>query len=206
MRIVALALALSSLVTIAGPARTQDFAGAPLPLKVWLRREAAPFAITRYTAMISQANNKFAFLVPEQFYTRGDPSSGTFTLANAEGNSSITFSVLPAESSDGTGISEDALRERALSESPNGKIIEEFQGFAGGGQGPGFDLQWKASDKVTECKRVVFAFTKAGILEFTMTTSSDNFEKAKSALKGACMSLRFSTDGVLKIPPLPSDS
>jgi hypothetical protein len=206
MRAAAIAIALGSLVTLAGPVQAQDFAGAPLPLKVWLRREATPLAITRYTAMISQANNKFAFLVPEQFFMRGDPSSGTFTLANAEGNSSVTFSVLPAESSDGTGLTDDALRDRALSECPNGKIIEEFQGFAAGGQGPGFDLQWKVSDKVTECKRVVFVFTSAGILEFTATTSSDNFEKAKSVLKGASMSLRFCTDGVLKVPPLPTDS
>jgi hypothetical protein len=205
MRLAALALALS-LTTFASPASCQDADSAPLPLKVWLRREAAPFVFTRYTAMISQSKNKFAFLVPEQFFTRGDPASGTLTFANAEGNCSMTFSVLPNDTSDGTGVSEDALRERALRECPNGKIVEEFQGSAAGGHGPGFDLQWKVSDKVTECRRVVFVFTKAGILEFTMTTSSDNFDKDKSVLKGALMSFCLSTDGVLKVPPLPSES
>lgn len=206
MRLAALALALGSLTTFAGPAQAQDAESAPLPLQVWLRREAAPFVITRYTAMISQSKNKFAFLVPEKFYMRGDPASGTFTLANAEGNCSMTFSVIPNDSSDGTGISNDDLRERALRQCPKGKIVEEFQGSAAGGQGPGFDLQWKVSDKVTECRRVVFIFTKAGILEFTATASSDNFEKAKSVLKGTFMSFRLSTDGVLKVPPLPTES
>ena len=206
MRLAAIALAIGSLATFAGPAPAQDYSSAPLPLQVWLRREAAPFVITRYTAMISQSKNKYAFLVPEAFYMRGDPASGTLTLANAEGNCSMTFSIIPNDTSDGTGMTDDALRERALRECPSGKIVEEFQGFAGGGQGPGFDLQWKASDKLTECKRIIFVFTRAGLLEFTVKTSSTNFEKAKSSLKGAVSSLQFSTDGVLKVPPLPTES
>lgn len=206
MRLTAIAIALASLTTFAAPAPAQDAGSAPLPLQVWLRREAAPFVITRYTAMISQARNKYAFRVPEEFCMRGDPTSGTFTLANAEGNCSITFSVLPMDSSDGTGITDDALRDRALRECPNGKITEEFQDLAAGGQGTGFDLQWKASDKITECKRVMFVFTRAGLLEFTAKASSTDFEKAKSSLKSAVGTLRFSTDGVLKVPPLPGVS
>ena len=205
MRLTALAIALGSFATLAGPAPAQDSASAPLPLKVWLRREAAPVAITRYTAMITQEKNKFAFLVPEQFYLRGDPASGTFILVNAEGNCSMTFSVLPADSSDGTGISDDALRERALRECPNGKIIEEFQKSALGSHGPGFDLQWKASEKVTECKRVMFIFTSFGILEFTATTSLKNFDQVKSFLNETILTFRFSTNGILKVPALPAD-
>lgn len=205
MRHAAIAIILCSLATLAGLAPAQDSASAPLPLKVSLRREAAPFEIPRYTAMISQAKNRFAFLVPEKFYLHGDPASGTFTLGNAEGNCSLTFSVLPNNSSDGTGISDDALRERALRECPNGKMVQEFQNLAMGGRELGFDFQWKASEKVTECKRVVFIFTSAGVLEFTLTTSLNNFDKAKSALNEAVLTFRFSTDGVLKVPPLPAD-
>jgi hypothetical protein len=206
MRHLAIAIALCSLGALTNPAQAQNSGGTPSPLKVWLRREAAPFVEPRYTAMINAGKNKFAFLVPDGFYLRGDPGSGTLTLANAGGNCSLTFTVLPSGSSHDSDLDADAFREWVLRDYSSGKIAQEFSVSAGGGSGPGFDLQWQASGTIQECKRVIFISSKAGVLKFTATTSSNNFQSVKSVLRNLLLTFRISTDGELKVPPLPSDS
>jgi hypothetical protein len=203
---IAIIIALSSFTALTGSAQAQDAAIAPLPLQVWLRREAAPFVEPRYTAMITAGKDKFAFLVPDGYFVRGDPSSGTFTLANAEGNSSITFAVLPPLSSDAPPFGPDTCRNWVLRDYMGGKIIKEFSTSAAGGKGPGFDIQWKTSSGFIQCKRVLFVSSSAGILKFTATSNSNHFDSANSVLNSIVLSLRFSTDGVLKVPPVPADS
>jgi hypothetical protein len=206
MRKYALAIALCSLGVLNNPAQAQDSAGTPSPLQVWLRREAAPFVDPRYTAMVTAGKNKFAFLVPDGFYMRGDPASGTLTLANAEGNCSLTICVLSPGSSDTSDLSADVCREWVLHDYSSGKIVEEFSASTAGGKGPGFDLQWKTSGAVVECKRVLYLSSSAGVLKITATTSSSHFDSLKSVLGRLLMTFRFGADGVLKVPPLPTES
>jgi hypothetical protein len=206
MRLFAIATILCTLGTLPDQARAQDGVGQPIPLQAWLRKEAAPFAAPHYTAIITAGKEKFGFLVPEEFFVRGDPTSGTFTLATAGGSSSITFSVLPTDSSSTADLSTDAFRDRVLRDYPNGKIVQEFPATALGGSGSGFDIQWKMSATIVECKRIIFVPTKAGVLMFTTTTSSTHFASVKSVLNSMLLSFQFSTNGVLKIPPLPADS
>jgi hypothetical protein len=190
-------------------ARAGETAGASLPLQATLRKEDAPFADPRYTAFItvlSRANKKFAFLVPQGFSLRGDPASGTMTLANWQGNSSITFAILDSDSSDTSALSADDYRELVLREYPTAVIVKEFNRYAARGSGPAFDLQWKASGSIVECKRVMFISTPAGVLEFTATTSQKNFDELNKSLDSMLQTFRLSTDGVLKVPPLPSSS
>jgi len=203
MRLSAVAIVFCSLVGLTAPALAQDSATAPTPLQVWLRREAAEFAEPRYTAMITAGKDKFAFLVPIGYYLRGDPTSGTLTLANAGGNSSITFAVLPPLSSDAAPFSADTCREWALRDYPGGKITQEFSAVASAGRGPGFDVQLKASGGFVQCKRVVYISSSNGVLKFTATASSNHFDSVKSVLTGLMQTFRYSADGVLKVPPLP---
>jgi hypothetical protein len=206
MRHLAIAIALSSFEVLSGSAQAQGNAGTPLPLQVSMRREAAPFVEPRYTAMISAGKQKFGFLVPDGFFLRGDPASGTFTLANAEGNSSIAFSMLPPVSSDAPPFSADVCRDWVLRDYVGGKITEEFSASAAGSRGPGFDLQWKTSGGFVQCKRTLFVSTNAGILKFTATSNLNHFDSAKSVLTRMLLTFCLSTDGVLKIPPVPADS
>jgi hypothetical protein len=206
MRHLAIAIALCMLGVLTTPAQAQDSAAAPSPLQVWLRREAAPFVDPRYTAMVTAGKNKFAFLVPGGFYLRGDPTSGTITLANAEGNSSITFSILSPVSSETSDLSADVCREWVLRDYSSGKITQEFVASAAGGKGPGFDLQWNTPGAIVECKRVLFISSSAGVLKFTATTTSNHFESVKSILGKMLLTFRFSPDGVLKVPALPTES
>ncbi len=206
MRLLAFAIVFGSLCELTAPVQAQDSAPTPVPLQAWLRREAAPFVEPRYTAMITAGKSKFAFLVPGGYYLRGDPSSGTFTLANAEGNSSITFTVLPPLSYDGPPFSADLCRAWVQRDYSTGKIDQEFTASAANGRGPGFDLQLKAPGGFVQCKRVLYVSTSAGILKFTATGSLKQFGSLKSVLGGMLMSFNFSADGVLKVPPLPTES
>jgi hypothetical protein len=209
MRLFALAIVLCSLVGLTAPAQTQDNtasanATALMPLQVWLRREAAEFVEPRYTAMVTAGKSKICFLVPIGYYLRGDPSSGTLTLANAEGNSSITFAILPPLSSDAPPFSADTCRDWVLRDYPGGKITQEFPAVASAGKGPGFDVQWKASGGFVQCKRVLYISSNTGLLKFTATASLNHFDSAKSVLTGLIQTFRYSADGVLKVPPLPN--
>ncbi len=206
MRLSAFAIGLISLCGLTAPSQAQDVTTAPLPLQVWLRREAAPFVEPRYTAMITAGKDKFAFLVPDGFFLRGDPSSGTFTLANAEGNSSISFTMLPPPSFDAPPFSADACRDWVLRDYAGGKIIKEFSASAAGGRGPGFDIQWKTSGGFVQCKRVLFVSNGAGILKFTATSNLDHFDSVKSVLTRMLLTFQLGADGVLKVRPVPADS
>jgi hypothetical protein len=206
MRLIAIAITIGSLCGLTGPVQAQDSAGTPLPLQVWMRREAAPFAEPRYTAMITAGKEKFGFLVPDGYFLRGDPASGTFTLANAEGNCSITFAILPPVSYDAPAFSADTCRGWVLRDYSGGKITQEFAASTAAGKGPGFDLQWKTSGGFVQCKRAMFVSTSTGILKFTATSSLNQFDSVKSVLTRMLLTFRLSTDGVLKIPPVPTDS
>ncbi len=206
MRRFAIAAALCSVGMLTGTARAQEAAGTPRPLHVWLRKEAAPYAVPRYTAfatMLNMASNKFAFLVPEGFLIRSDPGCGILTLANRQGNDSITLAVLDSPWSDASALSADDYRQAIMKDYPTATIIHEFSHGAAGGSGPGFDLQWKASGSIVECKRVMFLSSPAGVLELTATTSRNDFDSLTKSLEGLLQTIRYSTDGVLKIPPLP---
>jgi hypothetical protein len=194
---------------LAGTARAQESAGAPMPLQVHLRQEPAPFTDPRYTAfvtLVNLVNDKFAFHVPQGFFIRGDPGSGTLTLGNREGNCSITFAVLDVQSSDPSTLSADDYRDSVLKDYPTATIIQQYTRSAPGGSGPVFDLQWKVSGSLFECKRVMFISSPAGVLKYTATTTRANFDSLKGSLESMVMSMQSSTDGVLKIPLLPTTS
>lgn len=199
--------ALWALPGAVGAEENNDGTGLTVPLQVWLRREEAPYAQARYTAIITHGRNKFAFRVPSGFVLRSDPASGTLKLANGEGNCSVTFSMLtPRSADDAPAFTLDGYREPLLKDYPSGKIMQEFSHTTVGGPGFGFDLQWKVSGSVAEYKRVVYVSTKAGILQFTATSGKNNFDAVKAELDSMIMTLSFSTDGVLKVPPLTTDS
>jgi hypothetical protein len=203
MRLFALAIVFCSLIGLTAPAQTQDNAATALmPLQVWLRREAAEFVDPRYTAMITAGKTKMCFLVPVGYYLRGDPSSGTLTLANAGGNSSITFAILPPLAFDAPPFSADTCREWVLRDYPGTKINQEFSGWVAGSNGPGFDVQWKATNSIVQCRRVFYFSTGAGVFKFTATDNLNHFDSVKSVLTGLIQTFRYSADGVLKVPPL----
>ena len=206
MRRIALIIVVCAMYALPCPVRAQEGPGTPVPLQVWLRHEANRFADARFTAFATAGKNKFAFLVPDGYLLRGDPTSGTLTLKNVEGNCSLTFRLLSSGSSDGTTDGDDAFRDSVLREFPSWKIVQEFPVSVVPGKGSGFDLQWKASGTIVECKRVLFVSTLAGMMEITATTSSNHFDSLKSILGSTLMTFRLSTDGVLKVPPLPTES
>jgi hypothetical protein len=203
MRLFALAIVLCSLLGLTTPARAQDsVTSAPTPLQVWLRRESAEFVDPRYTAMVTAGKTKICFLVPIGYYMRGDPSSGTLTLANAGGNSSITFAILPPLAFDAPPFSADTCREWVLRDYFGAKINQEFSGWVAGSNGPGFDVQSKATNSIVQCRRVYYFSTAAGVFKFTATDSLNHFDSVKSVLNGVMQTFRYSADGILKVPPL----
>jgi hypothetical protein len=209
MRLFAIAIALCSFWGLTDVSRAQESAGSPVPLQVRLRKEEAEFVVPRYTAFVTMdgmGSDKFAFLVPESFLIRGDPKSGILTLANPQGSWSITCSILDTRWTDSSTLNADDYRESVLKDYPSATILQEFSRNFFGGSGPVFDLQWKTSSGFIQCKRVMFLSSPFGMLKLTATASRKDFDTVNSILSSMLASFRYSNNGVLKVPPLPTGS
>ena len=191
-----------SLCAIIGVVRAKDATRGPGPLKVTLEREPVALVDPRYQAYVTDGSNNFAFRVPPGYRLTGDPGTGTLTLGNREGNSTITFTIYGSALEDGQGLSPEVFRELLLNQYSSATITREFNKASGSSSGPGFDLQWKASGEIVECKRLVYLATPAGVLEFAGTADRNNFSGLKSALDFLLGTLMSSKDGKVKIPPM----
>jgi len=202
MRHLSLVLFSVLLPLVAVAAKAADSAGTT-PLYVTLEREPVQFVEPHYRAYVSAESNRFAFRVPAGYRLSGDPASGTLTLANRDGNGSITLAVWGPLPSDGAKLSPDTFRDPLLRDHPNAVITQEVWRDNAGGGGPGFDLQWKATEQLVACKRVVYVSSAAGVIRFTVTGSRATFPGLQGDLDSVILSLQTTTNGSKpKIPPM----
>ena len=110
----------------AGVARADEPAANATPLQTSFVPEPVHFKEPVYRAYVNAAGgSKFAFLVPQGFRIQGDPAKGKLTLVNAQGNCTLTFSVLdPAPAGDRT-LNPDTYREMVISRHPKATILQE---------------------------------------------------------------------------------
>jgi hypothetical protein len=174
----------------------------PLPLSATVRQEEVAYDVPRYTVSATQGTNSFAFRVPAGFYLRNDPASGILTLANREGNCSISFAALGPVADDGPTFDADEYRNAVLKSNPSATITSEFSRGIALGSGFGYDLQWKAAGGFYESKRVVYLSSPAGILVISGKTSREQFASFTRILDAFIMSIQCSTKGRVTLPPL----
>ena len=172
------------------------------PLQVTVERDRSQFVEPRYRAYVTMDSNQFGFRLPPGYRLTGNPASGTLTLANQQGNGSVTFTVsgtLPA----GSGLDAAALGNSLSNQYPSAEIVQQFVRNNTTGGGPGFDLQWKVSGQLFQCKRVVYLASPAGVLEFTATAGRTNFPALQADLDYILMSFQCTTNGAKpKVSPI----
>ena len=201
MRHLALILILTAAQTLASVRILAGNSGAT-PLQVTLERDRSELIEPQYRAYAEMGSNQFGFRLPPGYRLTGNPASGTLTLANLQGNGSITFTLngpLPVYG----GLDTAALGNSLSNQYPNAEIIQQFTRNNTAGGGPGFDLQWKVSAQLVQCKRVVYLASPAGVLEFTATAGRANFPAVQADLDYILMSFQCTTDGKKpKVPPI----
>ena len=170
-------------------------------LQVNLERDRSEFVEPHFRAYVTMDSNQFGFRLPPGYRLTGDPASGILTLANRQGNGSVTFSLansLPEGVMDGA-----ALGNSVSNQYPNAELVQQFTRNNATGSGPGFDLQWKVSGQLVQCKRVVYIISPAGVLEFTATAGRTNFPALQADLDYILTSLKCTTNGAKpKVSPI----
>jgi hypothetical protein len=194
-----LTLALCSVSLLAGPLRAGDASTALEPMTVSVQAEPVKTVETIYRAYVAVGQEKFAFLVPEQFRTGGDPAQGKLQLTSLAGDSLITFSFIGPVPTDETDSGRERYRNLLANRYPNGKILTEFNRPALGRDGLGFDMEWKSPTGLVQKTRAVYIPTVAGMLEVTLTTGVKNFAAVQPKLNQMLGSLVSNEGGKLTV-------
>jgi hypothetical protein len=201
MRHFALLLILATVQTLTGSRSLASDYGT-IGLQVNLERDCSEFIEPHFRAYVTMDSNQFGFRLPPGYRLTGDPASGTLTLANRQGNGAVTFSLASSLPTDG-GLDAAALGNSLSNQYPNSELVQQFTRNNTTGGGPGFDLQWKVSGQLVQCKRVVYIMSPAGVLEFTATAGRTNFPALQADLDYILMSLQCTTNGVKpKVTPI----
>jgi hypothetical protein len=186
---------------------TQSYAANPsvLPVDVSLAQQERPGTTPAVYVLVTAGTNKFFFPLLEGFRMRNDISQGKVLLIKYDDTWTLTVRVLkPLEH--GVTVDSTPYRDLVLRQFPSPKITEEFSATAANQSGPAFDLQWKVSTRTTASARVAFIPSNAGILEFSLLTTSDQFPKALPDFNRLLMSFRVATNGKVRIRPPPEGS
>ena len=178
----------------------------PAVLQISIVSQARPNERLVARAYLTAGTNQFGFLVPDGFRT--DPNNtalDTISLISSEYNCWLTLRIEGPAPSEGKDLDPQFYRDQLLSRYPGAKILEEFSLTAAGRSGPAFDLQ-KMSGGVLQSMRVAFIPSAAGVLEFSLLASPDNFPKYESSFNSLLLNFRASVNGKVEFPTSPDKS
>jgi len=153
-------------------------------------------------AYITFGTNKFGFVIPVGFHLETE-SAQEVTLVSANLGSLMTFRVLEALPPGAPELDSAWYRDLLMSRRPGAKITEEFSQTAINRSGPAFELHWKAAGKVPRRERVLFIASDAGVLEFCLSSSPEEFEAHRPTFCTLLLTFRAADEsGQLRMPML----
>jgi hypothetical protein len=153
-------------------------------------------------AYVTFGTNKFGFVMPAGFRLETKDAQKV-TLVSADLSCLLTFRVLESLPPGTTELDPALYRDLLLSRHPGCKILEEFSQAAVSRRGPAFDLRWNATGAVQRRERVVLIPSNAGVLEFSLVSSVENFEAGRQGFNALLITFRAAdADGRLNMPVL----
>ena len=153
-------------------------------------------------ACVTFRTNKFGFVMPVGFRLETKDAQ-EMTLVSADVSCLLTFHVLETLPPNTTELDPAPYRDLLLSRHPGVKILEEFSQAAVSRRGPAFDLRWNATGTVPRRERVLFIPSNAGVLEFSLVSSLENFEAGRRGFNALLMTFRAAdANGQLNMPEL----
>lgn len=153
-------------------------------------------------AYITIGTNKFGFVMPAGFRLETKDAQKV-TLVSADLSCLLSFRVLESLPPGTTELDPSLYRDLLLSRHPGGKILEEFSQTAVNRSGPVFDLRWNATGAVQRRERVLLIPSDAGVLEFSLVSSLENFEAGRQGFNALLITFRAAdADGRLNMPQL----
>ena len=167
-----------------------------------IKRVGGPDVMPGDFAYVTFGTNKFGFVMPAGLRLEVEDAQKV-TLVSADLSCLLTFRVLESIAPDTTELDPAPYRDLLLSRHPDVKILEEFSQAAVNRRGPVFDLRWNAADAVQRRERVLFIPSAAGVLEFSLVSSLENFEAGRQGFNALLLTFRVAdADGQLNMPVL----
>jgi hypothetical protein len=153
-------------------------------------------------AYVTFGTNKFGFVLPSGFRVETEGAQKV-TLVSEDVSCLLTFRVLDSLPPGTTELDPALYRDLLLSRHPGCKILEEFSQAAVSRRGPAFDLRWNATGAVQRRERVLFIPSDAGVLEFSLVSSLENFEAGRQGFNALLITFRAAgANGRLNMPVL----
>jgi hypothetical protein len=153
-------------------------------------------------AYVTFGTNKFGFVMPAGFRLETQDVQKV-TLVSADLSCLLTFRMLESLAPGTTELDPAPYRDLILSRHSGCKILEEFSQAAVNRSGPVFDLRWNATGGVPRRERILFIPSEAGVLEFSLVSSLENFEAGRQGFNALLITFRAAdADGRLNMPQL----
>jgi hypothetical protein len=151
-------------------------------------------------AYVNFGTNKFGFVMPAGYHLETQDSQKV-TLVSADVCSLLTFRVFEPLPPGVTELDPVPYRSLLLDRRHGGRILEEFSLVAASRRGPAFDLSWNAPGPVARCERVLLIPSDAGVLEFSLVSSQEQFEAGRRGFEALLRTFRAAgEDGRLAMP------
>lgn len=177
----------------ATPAEPTAITNTP-PLAVDIRRGVAGTEVPYRYAFVSVGKEKYTFLVPEGYRVdTSDPLK--VKLASPDYASLITLGFSATSSGPDAKMEAEALQAIVLARYPNATIKSGQTVCANNQTAPALDYVWKTEGGITRAARTAFFSTTSGLLEFTISTSPDQFESGLSQLNLIALTFRTGSNG-----------
>lgn len=163
-------------------------------MAVDVRRSIAGSDIPYRYAFISVGPEKYTFLIPEGYRVdTSDPLK--VKLASPDYASLITLGFSSTSSGAEAKMEAEALQAIVLARYPNATIKSGQTVCANNQTAPALDYVWKTEGGITRAARTAFFSTSSGLMEFTISTSPDQFESGLSQLNLIALTFRTGSNG-----------
>lgn len=172
----------------------------PAALKVEVRVDGGPGVLPARRAYLTAGTNRFAFLLPTNFRLNSTDATQV-QLVTADYGCTLTVGLLPNSSPQ--RLTPAAGRELLQTRFPSPQIEAESTLAAAGQSGPAFDLRRAGPGGITQAARVAYIPSRAGTLEFCLSTSPEKLSQMLGDLRFVMLTFCASdAQGNLKIRPL----
>jgi hypothetical protein len=149
---------------------------------------------------IKCGTNEFLFVLPPDLRTESTNPDG-LVLAGPGGRYFLKFRITGARPWDSEAAQAQARKETALAQYDSAGNIEDFTMTVAGRTAQGLQIRHKSAAGVDCLTRIVWAPSKAGILEFTLTTDTQTARLARQTMDVVLITFQSNEKGKLEIIP-----
>lgn len=162
-------------------------------MKTDVRRDVPGTYMPYRYAFVTVGQEKYTFLVPEG-YRVDNSDSAKLKLASPD-FSSLIIVGMAANAPTGVNRDGESLQAHVLTIHPDATIKSVQTICANSQSAPAVDYIWKTDSGIKRVSRTSYISTTSGLMEFTLTSSSEQFDAGLNQLNLITLTFRTGSDG-----------